>query len=370
MKRIKDPIHSYILVEDEYLPLIDSSVMQRLRFVKQLGMASLVYPGANHTRFEHSLGTYHLAKLFNEHIDLGKEIVVAALLHDIGHGPFSHTSDNVSMRIAKKGHLDHTCRRIESNAISVIIESLGMSVKTVKALIRGRRPCGTLLSGSLDVDRLDYLMRDSYYTGANFGSIDIGRLLTGLKIERNRVIIDEKCVSTVESILTARSLMYPSVYYHHTVRIAGIMMESAIEHEIEEGRLGPEELMDMDDPMLISFMRRAKNKEWERIERRKLYKIAYTLPYRKKNKRSVRVIEEGKHDLGDGIIIDNIAPPIWVEMDLSVEMKDGGIKRIAEVSSLASILSKAQRDHYRLVIYAPEEKKGEVRKRVKKIAEE
>jgi len=361
VKRIKDPIHSYILLEDPFVELVDSYTMQRLRFIKQLGTANLVYPGANHTRFEHSLGTYHLAKSFADvlHMENKDEFMAAALMHDAGHGPFSHISDSVA---EKRGHshVERTCSMIEQSELRDTIDDIGFDHKRIVDLIRGKGQYGCLLSGSLDVDRLDYLMRDSYYTGANFGYIDVGRLLTGTQVVDNTVVVNENCIPTVESVLVFRTLMYSTVYYHHTVRIAGVMLERAIEKEMENG-LGLNELTKMDDLSLVAFLRNRENELWKRIERRELYKIAYA-------DRLYGDIKEIKGEIEDNAseaIVDIIEPPIWREMDVEVAI-DEGKKRIGEVSTLADALMRAQ-EGCRLVVYAPREESNSVAKIVETI---
>lgn len=367
MKRIKDPIHSYILLEDPFVRLVDTPRMQRLRFIKQLGTANIVYPGANHTRFEHSLGTYNLAKSFADVLRMERksEFMAAALLHDIGHGPFSHISDNVAVARGHD-HVEASCRMIGHGELRDLIDDTGMDHRMIVDLIRGEPPYGCLLSGSLDVDRLDYLMRDSYYTGANFGYIDVGRLLTGTKVLDNRPVIDESCIATVESILVFRSLMYTTVYYHHAVRIAGVMLERAIEQEMERG-LSLEDLMSMDDVSLIAFLRERDNALWKRIERRDLYKTACTYTYgRDGNMPEVPKIRDEISDALPEAIVDVIEPPIWREMDVEVATVSGR-KKIVEVSTLADSLIRAQIDHYKLVVYAPKEEREEVALAVSRI---
>ncbi len=367
MKRIKDPIHSYILLEDPFVKLVDSYRMQRLRFIKQLGTANLVYPGANHTRFEHSIGTYHLAKSFADalHMKNKEEFMAAALLHDAGHGPFSHISDSVA---EKRGysHVERSCSMIEESELRDVIDDIGFDHKRIVDFIRGKGLYGCLLSGSLDVDRLDYLMRDSYYTGANFGYIDVGRLLTGTQVIDNMVVVNENCIPTVESILVFRTLMYSTVYYHHTVRIAGVMLERAIEKEMENG-LGLNELTSMDDLSLVAFLRSRENELWKRIERRELYKIAYTIAYGDSYK-DIKEIKGEIEDNASEAIVDTIEPPIWREMDVEAAIDKGKKrKRIGEVSTLADALMRAQRDHYRLVVYTPKDKREEVAKIVETV---
>jgi len=182
---IKDPIHGYIWITDSERNIIDTRPVQRLRRIKQLGLgAEYVYPGANHTRFEHSLGCLYLAGVLAESlpVELSKneiaDIRVAALLHDLGHGPFSHVFEPLLNRCTGKTHEDMSEWLIERSELAEILESGGYSVDRIKKLAVGRMSTekiflNQIIRSAVDVDKMDFLVRDSYHTGAGYGQIDI-----------------------------------------------------------------------------------------------------------------------------------------------------------------------------------------------------
>lgn len=183
MKFIRDSIHGNLKLDDFEIKIIDTYPVQRLRRVKQLGFSYLVYPGANHSRFEHSIGTLYLASSLAESLNLSKEekeiVRIAALLHDIGHGPFSHVSEN----ILGYSHEDLTVKVIKKSVIADILREK-FQVKEITDVIKGKGILGQMLSSELDVDKMDYLLRDSYYTGVAYGIIDIERLISSMRIEK------------------------------------------------------------------------------------------------------------------------------------------------------------------------------------------
>ncbi|HJK38378.1 MAG TPA: HD domain-containing protein, partial [Methanocorpusculum sp.] len=177
-KQIKDPVHGYIEVPTEILPLVDSPALQRLHHIRQLGFAYLVYPGANHTRFEHSLGAMHLASLLCRHLGFGtaetRTICCAALLHDIGHGPYSHASERLMQEYTQFSH-DDIREQLKEPILAKQLEINSISPDEVAALISGSHRYAGIIHGDLDVDRMDYLLRDAHYTGAPYGNFDAER---------------------------------------------------------------------------------------------------------------------------------------------------------------------------------------------------
>ncbi|OYV11917.1 MAG: metal dependent phosphohydrolase, partial [Methanosaeta sp. NSM2] len=160
-------MHGYVKLEGIALQLADTPQMQRLRWIKQLGLASLVYPGANHTRFEHSLGAYHLAGLLADHLGLEEvdrmTVCAAALLHDVGHGPLSHATEAALTPYLRKEH-ESIIDLLKKGDLSRILESYGLQAPDIQAAINGAG-LGQIVSGEIDVDRMDYLIRDAHYTG-------------------------------------------------------------------------------------------------------------------------------------------------------------------------------------------------------------
>ncbi|HPI54499.1 MAG TPA: HD domain-containing protein, partial [Chitinophagaceae bacterium] len=221
-KIINDPVHGFITIDHELIyQLIAHPYYQRLRRIKQMALAYLVYPGAVHTRLHHSLGAYHLMHLaILELRQKGTEITpeeelgakIAILLHDIGHGPFSHA-------------LEHTIVDVTHEALSILImEKLNRifqgKLDTAIQIFKNEYPkkfLHQLISGQLDVDRMDYLARDSFFTGVSEGVIGYDRIIKMLTVENDQLLVEEKGIHSIEKFLIARRLMYSQVYLHKTV---------------------------------------------------------------------------------------------------------------------------------------------------------
>ena len=234
-KIINDPVHGFITIDDPLIfEIISHPYYQRLRRIHQMAFASLVYPGAVHTRLHHSLGAYHLMGLaLNELRSKGIEITkeeeqgakIAILLHDIGHGPYSHA-------LEKK-----LIRGVHHEDISILIlqllnEQLNGQLKIAIEIFTGEyhKPfLHQLISGQLDVDRMDYLTRDSFFTGVIEGAIGYDRILKMLTVYEGELMIEEKAIYTVEKFLVSRRLMYWQVYLHKTVIAAEKMLVNIIE---------------------------------------------------------------------------------------------------------------------------------------------
>jgi len=266
--------------------------------IKQLGFAHLVFPGAHHTRLEHSLGTYHMAFKAAEQINLDKDekeiITCAAFLHDIGHGPFSHTLEHILRDTLNADHIDLTEKLIFgeheiynekekeyiiSPSVFEILKKHNIEHEHIANIIRGntnkKQYLGQLLTSPVDVDQIDYLIRDSYYTGVAYGMIDIERFLQTLIINNNQLAVKKKGVGVLENILMARNLMYSSVYFHKTVRIAELMLAKAIE-KIENAE--PFDFFKMTDAELINDLKKIGKFQYEivtRLKYRKLFKQAF-----------------------------------------------------------------------------------------------
>ena len=247
-KSIFDPIHGPITVDGPALALVGTPEFQRLWGIRQTGFAHLVFPGANHTRLEHSLGTFWVARSMAHRVGVpaadGREVELAALLHDLGHGPFSHTLDGPMREVFGEEHEWLSRQRIlgrdpawPSDKVRVpeILEKFGVSPKRIADLVdppsgsRGRSALAALLHGAVDADRIDYLQRDAHYTGVAHGAIDAVRLLDTLRSVDGRPVFAEKGRSAVEGFLVGRALMYSTVYYHKTVRAAEMMAQAAVE---------------------------------------------------------------------------------------------------------------------------------------------
>lgn len=216
---IKDPIYKLIEIEDEFLPIIDNPYFQRLRNIKQNSLLFYVYPSAKHDRFSHSLGTYHLMKqvVNNGKMNLSDQdkfnLKAAALLHDVGHGPYSHLWEDL---IPNFNH-----EEMSANIIREVFE-----LPDVAAIIEKDHPYSKLLSSVIDVDKLDYMLRDSYFCGVGYGNSDMERIVRSLSVEDGKLVIDPKLVSSVEHVITGRISLYKATYFHPASRAKDALMKS------------------------------------------------------------------------------------------------------------------------------------------------
>jgi len=238
-KIINDPVHGFITINDPLIfELINHPFYQRLRRIQQMALAQLVYPGAVHTRLHHSLGAYHLmciaiSELTDKGIEITKEEAQAAklaiLLHDIGHGPFSHALENVLLKgvshedlsLLIMHHLNNSSNEILNGHLSLAIQIFTNQYP--------KKFLHQLISGQLDVDRLDYLSRDSFFTGVTEGLVGYERILKMLTVHDNELVVEEKGINSVEKFLMSRRLMYWQVYQHKTVLASEKMLVKIIE---------------------------------------------------------------------------------------------------------------------------------------------
>jgi len=233
---VRDPLWNNIRLEPEALAIIDTPAFQRLRYVRQLGHAFLVYPGATHTRFEHAMGAYHLAGRVTREL----EVHLAALLHDIGHYPFSHALEEAGL----PPHERLAARHLGTGPLAAALERLGVSTDSVLKLIQGTSasPLAGLVAGALDVDKLDYLSRDAKMCGVPYGVIDVDRLLTSLTVSAEGLALHGKGLAALESLLFAKYQMYRNVYWHHAVRSATAMFKRLVRRAIAARRVSPDEI--------------------------------------------------------------------------------------------------------------------------------
>ncbi len=370
MTVIRDPIHGYIELCEVALSLIETSRMQRLRRIKQLGLTNFVYPGANHTRFEHSLGTYHLANSLMGGMgdeagtdDEQTELRVSALLHDIGHGPLSHVTEKIIKLHTGKSHED--VLPILRSDFAEIFEKYSINISRVAKHIKGETGYGAALNSEIDVDRMDYLVRDAHYTGVPL-SVDLVRLIHEMQFLDGKLVIRSGGIRAAESLLLSRFLMHPTVYYHHVTRIAESMCVRAIERMIEDG-FDARTLSLMDDQDLFFEMRSYPGYPSEirdRLRNRRLFKRALYAGFDSvgenvlRHRTNTRRIEsELASDLGidpDYIVIDIPEPPEIVEIKANI-LIDHQLKPLGEISHIVSALGHAQRDNWRMGVYTPVE---------------
>lgn len=236
-KVLRDPIHGYIRIDYQVVwDVINSAWFQRLRRIRQLGGANMVYHCAEHTRFAHSLGVYELVRRLlyevddiNEVVDEDEKIIVmlAGLLHDIGHGPYSHAFE----AITNTRHEEYTCRIIEDNTeITKILNGARKGLaKDVADVIRHKyknKLLSQMISSQLDADRMDYLLRDAYFTGTAYGEFDLERIFRTIRIRDNKLVIKQSGIYAIENYIMSRYHMYWQVYYHPVARSYEYLLHS------------------------------------------------------------------------------------------------------------------------------------------------
>jgi HD superfamily phosphohydrolase len=233
-KIINDPVHGFITIPDEIIfDLLEHPFFQRLRRIKQLGLSHLVYPGANHTRFHHALGAMHLmneaiAVLRSKGIAIREEerlgATIAILLHDIGHGPFSHTLEHTLLNTV---HHEDISLLFMERLNEEFNHQLDLAIKIFTDTYP-KKFLHQLVSSQLDMDRLDYLQRDSYFTGVSEGVVGSDRIITMLNVHENELVVDAKGIYSIENFIGARRIMYWQVYMHKTVVSSERMLTSIL----------------------------------------------------------------------------------------------------------------------------------------------
>jgi HD superfamily phosphohydrolase len=370
VKIIKDPVHGYVEVEDFALALLDSLALQRLRYIKQLGFSYLVYPGANHTRFEHSLGTMFLADVASHRFGLSESehtlVVAAALLHDIGHGPFSHASEPLMEKFLHRTHDD--IKIIIEDQVGSVLRAWGIDPDELCAVVKGNHSLSQIIHGDLDVDRMDYLLRDAYYTGAPYGSVDAQRLIRHLIRTSEGTVLDENGVNAAESLLIARTLMRPTVYYHHVSRIGESMFQLAVlEHISDREKVVSQQLFQMDDSTCLHALRTSENPVARelalRLYERRLYKRAIYvgtdqvstpffeqgIPIEKCRELAIKIASNAGL-LPHEVLVDIPSTPR--EMSLGVRVKNRHtVVGFNEISPRIRTLNITRREQWRLGVY-------------------
>lgn len=289
---IKDPVHGYVHVSEVEREAIDTLPLQRLRRIKQLVFADYVYPGANHTRFEHSVGVMHLAGLLGKSLPVGidkdeiQKVRLAGLCHDLGHGPFSHTFEQILIKKLNKTHEDLTPWIVRGTELGDIIKKHGFSTDEVADLAVGKSKgsrafINQIISSAVDVDKMDFLSRDTHHTGAEYGKVDIYRLIYTMGVVDDTLVVDSSALAALEAFLIARIESFRAIYYHKTARSAQILLVRALEAAEEELGLCsfkiPDEYLELDDYSVWAELKRCdKSAQIIRdLECRRLLKCAY-----------------------------------------------------------------------------------------------
>ena len=387
---IRDPLWDNIRLEPAAAAAIDTPTYQRLRYVRQLGHAFLVYPGATHTRFEHGLGAYHLARLalarLQECGDLdGMDeteclaVRLAALLHDIGHYPFSHALEEAGL----PGHESLGARRLHEGALGDLLRSLGGErlVQAIAELIEGTSTSAVsgLVSGSLDLDKIDYLSRDARMCGVPYGVVDVDRLLASLTLVelpdgRREVGVHEKGISALESLLFAKYQMYRNVYWHHAVRSATCMFKRAVLATLAAGAIELAEIEAATDGAMDALLiERDPTGIAAAIRERRLYKRALDLPasqvpedspewWWNDPERMMRAEDALAAELDlpvGGVLIDYPERTSMLQVNLPLLTRAGGVDRLTDAGrpgelGLPQVADELYRSARRLRIFTSE----------------
>mgnify|MGYP002760627972 CR=1 FL=1 len=368
MPTIKDSVHDHIEITGVATELLDTPAMQRLRRISQLGTVGLVYPSANHTRLEHSIGVYALARRACDVLSIDgaarDELVAAALLHDVGHPPFSHNIEGLIHRETGKLH-DDVLDIVSTGRVGETLEAYGLSPQRIADLIRGEGRYGQVISGDLDVDRMDYLLRDAHHTGVAYGTIDHERLVRALRFVDETLVFAAGNLQTAESLLLARALMNPTVYQHHVARIAKAMLRRGAERLLDRTDTTPAELRRMDDHDLLVALRTtpATAELARRLRTRDLYKRAVWAELDAvpedvvdADYGAVSELESAVADRAglssESVVVDVPGRPSMTESTSRV-MVSGEMRRLEKQSPLVSALRTAGKQQWRLGVYAP-----------------
>jgi HD superfamily phosphohydrolase len=292
---IKDPVHGYVYITENEKDIIDSYPTQRLRRLRQLAGSEYVYPGANHTRFEHCVGVMYLAGKVLENPDISRIVNdeeteatrIAALLHDVGHGPFSHVFEQLLIRDLDKTHEDMSSWIIEKSELGDKLRRRGFNPEEIGRLAVGklRKPgrafLDQIISSAVDVDKQDFIVRDTFHTGAEYGFIDVFRLIRALDVLCENLEVELGALSALESFIIARIESFKSIYFHRVGRAAQIMLATAMEKaNIELGLTAfktTEEYLAMDDYTVWTALKKCENSKLiiENLESRRMLKCAY-----------------------------------------------------------------------------------------------
>lgn len=380
-KIVHDSIHGSIKIEEPILSLLETPEVQRMSNVRQLGFNYLVFPGANHTRLEHSIGVSHVAGELGKYLGLDSRNImllkISGLLHDIGHPPFSHAlEDYLHERIgiyheeigAKiiSGELeiieDYPGKR---SRIKDILEEYSVKSDEIISIVGFRKKdlgfnehnfLGEIISGDLDADQLDYLLRDSHYTGVAYGVIDLQRIYNTIGMHNSEIVFDVKGKEALEGVMVARALMYSSVYFHKTARIAELMITRAL----QQMSMDPLKLIGMNDSELLSLLINSSGFPREiglRIKFRNLFKRVYFLEeipehlIRTDPSRIEREIAEESGVPEEYVIVD--APYRMASRFRSLDvnmLKNGRVIRLSDESKLVKAIRTRKMVDYDIMV--------------------
>ncbi len=360
---IKDALHQNIYLNEFEKRVVDTPSFQRMRRIKQLGVTYLVYPGATHTRFEHSLGTMHIASEIADHLKLEKEekekVRLYGLLHDIGHSAFSHEGEKAVCKFLgdhetlgkKRMHKGKLGDLLREKYSKKEIDSLGDGVEKI------------VIAGDVGADRMDYLLRDAYHIGVSYGTVDIDRIIHMLSLEKGKLVIEKKGFEAAESLLIGRFMMFSTVYLHKTVRIASAMLNLGILVSLDDG-LEPEEIANGTDQIVLEKMLAAKNgrKYATALLERTLYKQAYSIDGALVNP---EVVAEELSALSNCEVVVDLPPILTKPLDIRIK-SEKRLESMMEKSELVRSLFLAEERRKKTLILCPEKNRKTVMKKAKK----
>jgi uncharacterized protein len=406
---IKDPVHGYVYVTEAEKEIIDTYPMQRLRRLRQLAGSEYVYPGANHTRFEHCLGVMYLAGHVLENPNISRIVNdeevdscrISALLHDCGHGPFSHVFEHLLIKDLEKTHEDITSWIIEKSEVSDKLSKMGFDAKEIAGLAVGklrkkdRAFLDQIISSAVDVDKQDFIVRDTYHTGAEYGFIDVYRLIHALDVMGENLAVELGALSALEAFVIARIESFKSIYFHRVGRAAQIMLATAMDKANSELGLTtfktPEEYLALDDYTVWAALRKCKasNEIINNLENRRMLKCAYERTFYEKDamisnlfgRESYRrqVQSEIANEAGvelDSVIIDVPTVPsvpyhhavLMESTEIPVFTRNpGGEKKLQRLSESSKIFETLKGFMNILRVYTSEADRGSVEKATAKI---
>lgn len=357
---VRDPLWGDVNLPAAFRPILESPPFAKLMGIRQLGPAYLVYPGATHTRFSHSLGVFEMAKRTLGELLSRYELayvtgegalsfLAAALCHDLGHFPFAHSLKELPLR----EHEELTADIVLAGPLDRLLEAAGADPEIVAATVDSGRPdrgdrqvrlFRRLLSGTLDPDKLDYLTRDAYFCGVPYGVQDTDFVLRHLALAPGDVPgIDPRGIMSVESVLFSKYLMYRSVYWHKSVRAATAMVKESVLALLASGCIRPEELYALDDAGFRALVERCSVPEASpavRVFRGELYAAACEIPFRPEDTRHEGLadlsrraaveteLREGLASLGVSMdaadLVLDLPEPVSFESDLPVVTGEPG----------------------------------------------
>ncbi|MEM1177861.1 MAG: HD domain-containing protein [Acidobacteriota bacterium] len=393
MYSIRDPIHGFIRVDPLEAALLDSRPMQRLRFIHQLGLTFLVFPGAEHSRFSHALGTMHLAgRVYDAVADksrgelpigsMARErrlVRAAALLHDIGHAPFSHSAEDLF-----EGGIDHedmTGLLLESEEMQDVFRRHGDGL-TSQDVHRVLSKSGTgfdhllsqIVTSELDVDKMDYLLRDSLYCGVQYGSYDLERLIEMVEPvldpndNRWRVGFAHGGVHALEALVMARYYMFTQVYFNETSKVMELHFAEWLRRRGIEWPSDPEAFLEHDDLKVLTDMRQSDDPHARAIVHRERFSLAHETAEHlgpEDRQRFLDLVPTLREEFGDQLLIDNSAKdPHRLEKNrVWVRRFDGSLQPISEASDFIGKLSRIE--CFR--VYSPKALRDQVHRRVESL---